>query len=430
MVHGPSHSLYPACAASVRAGLLPVSLLFVFEFVSLLLGSCVLVCSVVPCLRCCAIIVTPFRHLGCSYLAQVHPFDGLHWDQSFTAAKAAKQRSLQLASAAQAQAAAAAASGASTDLVTSNGSRPAPDPYRIVKPPMLGLPPPTTQFSTVGRGRVGEDAFSYSGGGGGGGGGLGGGGSVVGLHRLEDQDHDVVGGGVGPHGHLGRGPVPALGRPPLPLASSRAGSVVGGGVSEGPLLGPQLSERLGMLVPGGGGPLDRPLGGGGGGGSVTGSPGHSYRGLGHTGPGYGSLGGGRWPAPAKGRSYNLGWHEADESSTQCGSVSSLYSTNTFGLKRRDADAEYSDPELDGVDEDSVVDSEGESGGAVARAALRRDPVPGRSRLPTVRLTGGGSMGSPISSSSSRSSRGSRRASMDGVLLGSRPVPTPVRGLRG
>jgi hypothetical protein len=91
---------------------------------------------------------------------------------------------------------------------------------------------------------------------------------------------------------------------------------------------------------------------------------------------------------------------------------------------QDADAEDSEGDMDGVDGDSGPDSGSESG-AVAQAALRRDPIPGRARLPSVRFSSGGDgLASPTSVG------GSARATRwggDSLLAPSRVLGPQVRG---
>jgi hypothetical protein len=200
----------------------------------------------------------------------VHAFDGQHWKHSYAAAKTAKQRGLLLASASQAGA--GSADGAD--------ARDSPS-QRLEKPRLLGLPPPQ-QMGPVLPGRTRKQE-----------------GGALSLEASEP-----------PRGAHVRGAS-------RPLAPTRAvlSSETDGSSSAAVTLGLPLS----------GAPAGGSSSGGGGSGSGVASGGR------RDGAGPPAL----WlpgRAPRAGAP-SQAWAEADESSTQCGSVSSLQSNNTFALKR-------------------------------------------------------------------------------------------------
>ena len=202
------------------------------------------------------------------------------------------------------------------------------DPFRVVKPPFLGLPPPASPTAAYSSRRSG------------------------GSHSVDGSDDGDAAGAPALPPATSRVAVPRYSRPVrgAPGGTSSSGSAGGGGsTGTRSMSGAQLGERIAFI------------GGG-------------ERGVG--------VAAGDWLATKPSTTPTAVWqqHETDASSTQCGSVSSLQSLNTTGAfkgRAGDGDGDGDSVEDDGIEFEVALESESDSGGAYARAALRRDPLPSR-----------------------------------------------------
>ncbi len=235
------------------------------------------------------------------------------------------------------------------------------DPFTVVKPPFLGLPPPSSPSSYASS----RPSAVYH------------------TDAGSDQDSDVAA--------AASTSASASGAPQLPPTASRVavprysrpsrGSSVTSAAAHGQhssrgLTGSQLGDRIAVLGPPGGA-----------GGSGEGSVGPAAE----------------WPSSARGHTHAR-WTDTDASSTHLASSgSSTHSGGTVAEFKGNDDG-GSDADDSGIVFEVALDTEGDSGGAFARAALRRDPLPGRGRYAALPV--------PVPVTSTLPLPGPRRGSAD------------------